>query len=173
MSEPLNPLQPQFSVAEFSHLAGLDRALVDLRVHRGLIKPTKIDRLTVRQRASFSIAAVFEANVVRMLDDELAIGISEAGKAASAIANVDGGAWMHNAARHAEKGEVMDLHATVHRSKGCWQAFLHLGIKNVRDDFGKEATSLLVPAGAVFFTTYETCKALSAGAFPAKKRGKK
>lgn len=172
MSEPLNPLQPQFSVAEFSHLAGLDRALVDLRIHRGLIKPTKIDRLTVRQRASFSIAAVFEQKLVKILDDDLAIGVAEAGKAASAITSIDDGKWMHHAARHAERGKPMDLYATAHRSKGCWQACLHVGLKNLRNDFGDEAAPILVPVGTLFFDVYSKCKAFSVG-LPTKPRGKK
>ena len=66
----------------------------------------------------------------------------------------------------------MDLYATARRSKGL-AGFLARRHENIRDDFGTEAASLLVPAGATFFTTYEKCKALSAGAFPAKKRGRK
>lgn len=165
MTDPINIELPLFSVAELAHVAGLGRGLVDLWVHRGLIKPSRVDRLTIRTRSSFSIATIFETKLVRVLGDRLALGVSDAGGVAHKIAEavVDDKKWMFNAARHAERGKVFALFAVVSRSGDCWQSVLHVGSDNIRLEFGKDVPEIVAPIGELFYPLYNGCKAILAG----------
>jgi hypothetical protein len=41
---------PLFTANELGRVAGLDRKLVNLRLERGLIEPTRIEQLAIRKR---------------------------------------------------------------------------------------------------------------------------
>ena len=98
---------PFFTVAELAHIAGLDRGQVDVWLRRGVIQPTRIERLNVRSRSLFSVGAIFEAKLIRVLGEHLAIGPSdslliakELEAAILAKVTTDDGKWKWHVARH-------------------------------------------------------------------------
>ena len=168
MADPIDIELPLFSAAELANVAGLDRGRVDLWVHRGIICPSRVDRLTVRSRSSFSMIVVYEAKLIRDFGEHVGVGPTDAVKAAAAV--IDDGKWLFHAARHAEAGDILDHFAIVSRSEDCWQANFHVGLDPVRAQ--KETPGILVATGATFAAVYKSCKALLSTTLPRKERKK-
>jgi hypothetical protein len=180
---------PLFSTSELGKVTGIDRKLVNLWLERELVRPTRLERMAVRNRPRFSVVDIFKARLNRTLSDRLLIGLSastDAGEEAERAADpkaasrymLPGAAhvladegWMWAVARSVERGKPLEVFAAIAWVDGCWDLWLELEAEKLASPFGPEVPYIVVPVGAIFACVYGQCKALLEGSErPRKKR---
>lgn len=182
---------PQFTGSDLAHVAGLDSGLLKLWVRRGLLQPTRIERLAIRQRPHFSVVAIFKAKLMRLVGETLSIGPAlvrlaadqaedEANKkqgklSASAAAKLsrvlaDEG-WMWAVARSVETGKALPVFAAVTLTGDCWNFILYVGEEKIAPPFGADVPYAFLPVGPIFASVYNECRHLLRG-YPAGKSKK-
>src|SRR4051794_39802676 len=127
MNDTLDIKAALFTATEVARAAQLDRGHVDVWVHRGVIKPTRVERWTARGRALFSVVAIFEARVIRVLGECLGIGPADSTVAAASARAILSDDWMHAIARSVENDTPLkdNLLVSVSRSEKGWRYVLH------------------------------------------------
>jgi hypothetical protein len=178
---------PLFTAAELGTVAGIDRKRVNQMLERELIQPTRMERLTVRNRPLFSVVAIFRARLIKILSDSLAISPSgsmlagmEAERASQSKAEVSSGlgrlaqtiadqGWMPAVARSVDREQPLPLVAAITRSRDCWQFFLELDASKFPGRFGPEPYAVIA-VGEIFASVYRQCKALYHGPPPKQPR---
>ena len=171
--DPKSPVDidlPLFSAAQVAHVAGIRRGLVDLWVHRGVIEPSHLDETTRRARASFSLAVAFEARLMRVLNEHVGVGSTDASEILKSV--MDDRNWLYHVARHSARGDTLELFAIVTKIDGCWQTVRCVGADKIKLEFGKEVPEIVVFLGAIFKSVYDDCLAMLSphGNRPRKRR---
>jgi hypothetical protein len=173
--EPLDPDYPYFRGADLRLVAGLSRDLANVWLHRGFLRPTKVDRRGRRNKPMFSMAVIFEAKLIRVLSERLDIGPSSSNTPAelirkdttcltSMLANEK--SWMWAAARSVERGKSLNLVASITRSDGRWRYVIHGEDETPDHLFGDLAPQARViarlPITALFEDVYKSCRSIRA-----------
>jgi hypothetical protein len=170
---------PAFSSNELCKVAGIDRKLANLWMERGVIEPTRTERLAVRTRPHFSCVGIFKARLTRELSDLLDIGTSTSripGLGAEvadnpSISNGDirrvvhvaaSPGWMHGSARAVERGKPLNFYAGFGRSDKCWEFRMDTNVDKLVAHFG-DISFVLMPIGSIFDGVYLSCKSLIEG----------
>lgn len=150
---PLNAAQ--FTAGDVALVAGVTRGHVDVWVHRGVIKPTR----PVRGRPLFSVVAIFEAKLVRVLG-EVTIRPAEWSEVSEIIQAVISDDWMYSVARSVERNTHLknDLFISIGRRNKRWAYVLHVAGEKLQADFGPEAGFLVLPIGRIFASVYAKCR---------------
>jgi len=174
-----------FSGAALAKVAGVDRKLLNRWLERGLIEPPRIERLAIRKRPMFSVVAIFQARLIKILYDSLAISASgsvlaglkaeresrpgaaaASGLARLAKAVADEG-WMWAVARSVDRNEPLALLAAINRrSNDTWRFFLEFDAGKFADRFGPEEPYAIVQVGAIFGSVYRDCISIYEGQKP-------
>jgi hypothetical protein len=163
---------PLFTTAELAQAVGVNRGLVDVWMHRGVIRPSKVGQSAIRGPAMFSVVAIFEVKLIRVLGECLAIGPSDAGKVAEIARGVIGdGKSLWSLARGIERNKPIDLVVAISRVRGSWKVINLIGRVTAPKEFDRETAFAMVPFAAIFEGVYAACKKIqSSGSLEASNR---
>jgi hypothetical protein len=168
---------PAFSSNELCAIAGINRKLANLWLERGVIQPSRVERLAVRSRPHFSCVEIFKTRLTRELSELLDIGTSSsrvAGIAAEVADNPSAYSadirrivhvaasegWMHGSARAVERGKPLNMYAGLSRSEKCWEFQMDMDVRKLVTQFDN-IPIVLIPISALFDTVYLKCKSVT------------
>jgi hypothetical protein len=167
-----------FNATQLGHVAGADRKLINLWLERGLISPTKLERVGDRNRPKFSVIAIFKARLMKVLSETLSISPSSsmlagneaerAAKPSAAVASsithmantlADEG-WMWAVARSVDRGKPLALFAAINRAEDCWRFFMEFDVGKFPQRFLPKEPYAVIPIGVLFAEVYRQCKTM-------------
>ncbi len=182
--------EPSFTAADLSSMVGVDRKLVNLWLERGVIVPSKLERLPSRNRPMFSVIGIFKARLIRVLSETLSINPASSmlagneaerasrpgAAAASSVSRMaqtlaDEG-WMWAVARSVDRGKPLTLFAAITRADDCWQFFMEFDVSKLAPRFRPDEPYAIVPIGMLFAGVYRQCKEIHAGKLSRQKKNK-
>lgn len=164
-----------FSSNELCEIAGVDRKLANLWLERGVIQPSRIERLAIRSRPHFSCVEIFKTRLTRELSKllDVATSSSQVAGIGAQVANdptsysadirrivhvAANEGWMHGSARAAERGKPLNFYAGLSRSEKCWEFQMDTDVRKLIARFGN-VSIILIPIGDLFDAVYLKCKA--------------
>jgi hypothetical protein len=185
---PLDPNLALFSAAELAAVSGLSRGTVDLWGSRGLLLPTRRERMPRTTKARprkghgrpmFSMAAIFRARLAHDLGAHLGIGLSEWLELSDLIeaSEVTHRGWMEAVANAVETNDAtFKVHAWVTRIDGKWKTTtyfigdlatarlnnpqLDMKPKPEEPKFWTAVPNIVIPMSDIFAAVYRECKKL-------------
>jgi hypothetical protein len=169
----LDPNLPLFTAAELAAVSGLSRGIVDLWGSRGLLPPTRRERMPRSAKARprkghgrpmFSVAAIFRARLAHDLGAHLGIGLSEWIQLAELIeaSEVAYRGWMEAVAHAIETHTPAKLYAYAAYIDGTWMITGQVGaeVKLEEREFGDAIPYIVIPMSDIFAAVYRECKNL-------------
>ncbi len=176
MQKTLDIHAPQLSRSDLARVAGIEPQLMKLWVGRGLLKPARKERVSVRSRLHYSIVTVFKAKLMRLISEQVLLGPSRgtemtglldaATLAADSSASSDlvdalaDDGWMWAVARRVDNETPFRVYAAVTHSGKCWTLKLCLKVADLETLFEPEISYVVVPVGEIFAAVYRECREL-------------
>lgn len=174
-----------FTAAELAQVSGLSRAMVDVWVSRGLLRPTRRERAQrqtkgrVRKghgRPMFSAGAIFKVRLTLELGRHLGIGLSEwvpfgneaedaeipsyTASIAELAELIAGANWTWAVARGVENDKPFRIYSYATYVDGKLLFDTHVGEHRREPCFGLDVPHLYIPIWRIFETVYVDCKRL-------------
>jgi hypothetical protein len=184
MRPAFDPTAPLFASGELAKVSGLSRAMVDVWVSEGRLKPTRREQSQRRTRGRgkgkgrpmFSAVAIFTVRLTLELSAQLRIGLSEwvalgvdaeEAKIPPEAANITelaeyiaDGNWFFAVARGVENNKPFKIYSYATRAKSKWLFDTHIGEELKEPCFGLDAPFLFIPMWRTFSEVYVECKKL-------------
>jgi hypothetical protein len=176
---------PLFGTGELAQVSGLSRAMVDVWVSEGRLRPTRRQQREGQMkgrgrkrlgRPMFSAVAIFTVKLTCEMAAQLGIGLSEWISLGVAVEGADippyvanmaelteyvaGGNWFWAVARGVENNKPFKIYSYATRTKGKWLFDTHVGDELKEPCFGLNQPFLFIPMWRTFSEVYVECKKL-------------
>jgi len=164
-----------FTLAQVCRVAGVSRSAANMWVRRGKLQPSGSEALAERQRALFSVVAIFAVKLMALMSERLAMGPSATAEFAEQLADDlshELGDALWSVARESDRGRTLQLLAAVARDKGRWRiVFPELDAGKFIDKFGADVPFAVIPVGRIFAAVYRECEKNYGGEARSRNKG--
>jgi hypothetical protein len=154
----------EFTASELREAAGLDLHVTNIWLQRQLLEPTKAERLNRKTRQRFSIAAIFQARMMRLLAEHVGIGPLNSKTATSRLfrdfVRIVADESMWPLARGMRRGKPIKITAAIWRTGETWKYRFFVNDEKVDSGLGPEAIVAVVPVSEIFTVVFEKCEAI-------------
>jgi len=165
---------PLFTTLELAKIAGINRGVADVWLHRELLKPTRSASVGngPQGRPLFSAVVIFQAKLIRRLSETVDIGPStgtlvalkteeERGSAQIAKMSVEGN-WWWAVVRSSDKPKPITIIGLAGKKGGEWQLDVRLESDHSPLCFAPGAPYIVLPLSEIFLTVYQQCSKIMA-----------